>query len=412
MSQKSIKIALDDIKSATQNFAETYQIGSVRYGKVYRAELYLFDENIFMETEENNPEEMYRMQSIVAIKHILYDEKDAEKGQDEKDIEKGQDELVFSLEIEMPRRYEHPKIVSLTGFSEEYVKMLRKFEHPNIVAFLGYCKENSEFILVYEFNPNGSLNDYLKSTKKEFYLNWVQRIRICVDIAQGLNYLQRCFMDEERKVYHDIKSANIFLGKNWEAKISDFGLSKYHHVNQLECTASTYTIASSEVYLDPEYLRTGKFEKKSDIYSLGVVFFEILSGRLAYDQIFLNENIKGIAAIAQKCFNEGTLEKIIDPKLFEETEELFFGLKIGVNQESLEVFAKIAFRCLTKSQDRPPTIKVIIKELQDALHIQVSHYFKNLLQIFPNCMRNSNLYYQFGGFSSLNIGLRNLYLTL
>ncbi|XP_071718474.1 receptor like protein kinase S.2-like [Rutidosis leptorrhynchoides] len=325
---------LEYIKSATKNFSETYLIGSGGYGNVYKAELDIFDENTFLKIKGKKPEGTYMKRITVAIKQIKSDEK-------------GHGEHGFFIEVDM----------------------LSKCEHPNIVSLLGYCNEDSELILVYEFVPNGSLEDYLIGINAKIYLNWVQRIKICLNIASGLDYLHTKFSEKKKIIHRDIKSANILLDENWEAKIADFGLSKFSHLNRSRSTMITNTIAGTDFYLDPEYMKTGKLKKECDIYSLGVVLFEILSGRLANDSIYCAENVKGLASVARKRFNEGTLNDIIDPKLLEEAEEIH-GVNIVANQESLKVFAKIAFRCLAKTQDRRPTIKVIIKRLQTALNLQ------------------------------------------
>ncbi|XP_071690569.1 uncharacterized protein [Rutidosis leptorrhynchoides] len=346
------KIGLADIKSATENFAERYLIGSGGYGKVYKAELELFKlfyANLFLGIEGKNQNEIPKKykettKKCVAIKHIFNDEK-------------GHGRQGFFLEIEI----------------------LCKCEHPNIVSLLGYCDEDSELILVYEFVPHGSLDDYLEGKEKETYLTWVQRIKICLGIARGLDYLHTKIIDNEQMMIHrDIKSANILLGKNWEAKIADFGLSKFYSTNQLGSTIVTNNIAGTDVYLDPEYLKTGKLKKQSDVYSFGVVLFEILSGTLAYKKDYIDEDIKGLAAVVRRRFSEGTLMEIVDPDIMEEAEEQCFGRKIGPNKESVKAFSKIALECLAEAQDQRPTLEDIIKELEFALFLQEQR--KDILQ--------------------------------
>ncbi|XP_071687752.1 receptor like protein kinase S.2-like [Rutidosis leptorrhynchoides] len=381
-----IKIGLADVKLATENFAEKYLIGSGGYGKVYKTQLTILEiqgmnekeipkneilkkRNLFTKLilggknkkeipkNETPNKECPKKHLTVAIKHILKDEN-------------GQGRQGFFLEIEM----------------------LRRCKHPNIVSLIGYCDEDSELILVYEFVPNGSLDDYLGSIKKETHLNWVSRIKICLDIAHGLDYLHTKVSDEERIIHRDIKSANILLGTNWEAKIADFGLSKFYRVNQLTSTILTDRIAGTDVYLDPEYGKTGKLKKQSDIYSFGVVLFEIFSGTLAYEKIYTDENNKGLAAVARRRFSEGTLMEIVDPQVMEETEEHCFGLKVGPNHESLETFAKIAIQCLAETQGERPKLTDITKELEIALNLQVSRCFKsNTTSIFSVCLTSKQL---------------------
>ncbi|GKG38211.1 kinase-like domain, phloem protein 2-like protein, partial [Tanacetum coccineum] len=83
--------------------------------------------------------------------------------------------------------------------------------------------------------------------------------------------------DERRIIHRDIKSDNILLGKNWEAKIADFGLYRFYPETHEAITLYTDNVAGTYVYLDPEYQNTGKLKKEVDIYSFGVVLFEIMS---------------------------------------------------------------------------------------------------------------------------------------
>ncbi|GJW36960.1 kinase-like domain, phloem protein 2-like protein [Tanacetum coccineum] len=209
-----LEIPLIDINLATQNFADTYVIGSGAYGKVYKAEL-----DLPIQVEDIR-EFSYKRKRTVAIKRILIrEDKQGKQG--------------FIAEIDL----------------------LTNCKHPNIVSLLGFCHEGSHMILVYEFASNGSLGDYLGSTDNLIYLTWAQRIKICIDIARGLHYLHTRVEDERRIIHRDIKSDNILLCKNWEAKIADFGLSRFHPENEAD-TIYTNNIAGTEVYLDPEYQTT------------------------------------------------------------------------------------------------------------------------------------------------------------
>ncbi|GJZ15232.1 kinase-like domain, phloem protein 2-like protein [Tanacetum coccineum] len=179
---------------------------------------------------------------------------------------------------------------------------------------------------------------------------------------------------DKRKIIHrDIKSASILLGDNWDAKIADFGLSKFHPANQEANTINTNMIASTNTYLDPEYQKYGRLNKKSDIYSFGVVLLEILTRSLAYDPVFTKVNMKGIAPIARDHFENGTLMEIVDRKIKEETDERAFSLSKGPDKESLDILSEIAFRCLAKTQVQRPTIEVVINELKKALYCQENH---------------------------------------
>ncbi|KAK1375152.1 putative serine/threonine-protein kinase PBL23 [Heracleum sosnowskyi] len=126
--------------------------------------------------------------------------------------------------------------------------------HPNLVNLLGYCADGQQRILVYEYMPNGSLENHLLeiSTERPPPLDWYTRMKIAKGAAQGLEYLHDTASPSI--IYRDFKAANILLDNNFNPKLSDFGLAKL-----------------------------GQLTPKSDVYSFGVVFLEIISGKRAID---------------------------------------------------------------------------------------------------------------------------------
>ncbi|KAK9050844.1 hypothetical protein SSX86_030187 [Deinandra increscens subsp. villosa] len=333
-----LKLRLSDLELATNKFSNIYCIGSGGYGMVYKAELDHFNDISSSTIEGKVASELSKKRSTVAIKRIF-------------SRVDGQGEQGFFAEIEM----------------------LSKCKHPNIVSLLGFCVEGPEMLLVYEYASNGSLDDYLGNINNMTNLTWAQRIQICIDIAHGLKYLHKNMKGKQSIIHRDIKSANILLDGNWVAKIADFGLSKLHRTYQQGSTLFTNNIAGTKVYLDPEYLSTGKLKTKSDIYSFGVVMFEIMCGKLAYDKTY---NEGGLPSVARHCFNEGTLEKLVDPRITEDDENIYL-MNGGINQDSLDTFSKTAYQCLAKTQSERPTIEVIIKELEKALNFQVRISFQD-----------------------------------
>ncbi|GJW52741.1 kinase-like domain, phloem protein 2-like protein [Tanacetum coccineum] len=332
-----LKIGLNDIKEATKNFDDAYSIGSGGFGKVYKADLEHFDSINSSSIEGVDKCDLPKKQSTVAIKRI-----NNQKGEQ--------------------------------GFIAE-IETLTSCKHENIISLLGFCYEGTgAMILVYEHASKGSLENYLGSSAKMANLTWVRRLNICLDTAHGLNYLHNNTDHGKQKMYHrDIKSDNILLGDNWKAKIADFGLSKLHPADQAASTINTNTIAGTYMYLDPEYMTDGKFNKKSDIYSFGVVLLEILTGRLAYDSVYTKVNKKGLAPIARDHFQRRTIMKIVDHKIKEETDEHDFSLSKGPNKESLDIFLEIASRCVAETRAQRPTIEVVIKELKKAINCQENH---------------------------------------
>ncbi|KAM0060702.1 putative protein kinase RLK-Pelle-LRR-I-1 family [Helianthus debilis subsp. tardiflorus] len=240
--------------------------------------------------------------------------------------------------------------------------------HLNIVSLLGFCYERPHMILVYEHVSRGSLDDYLGSEGKMTNLTWVQRIKLCIGIACGLDYLHTTVDNKQKIIHRGIKSANILLGENWEAKIADFGLSIFHPFDHKASTISATKVAGTQVYLDPEYETTHKLKKESDVYTFGAVL--ILCGRLAYDPVYANESEKGLALIVRHNFEKGTVKKMIDPNLKEENT---FTPSKGPNQDSLNTFLTIGNRCLAEKQAERPTMKVVIEELMKASNFQETH---------------------------------------
>ncbi|KAJ0735751.1 putative protein kinase RLK-Pelle-LRR-I-1 family [Helianthus annuus] len=278
------------------------------------------------------------------------------------------------------------------GFIAE-IETLSSCKHANIVSLLGFCHEHPHMILIYEFVSNGSLDDYLGNEGKMTNLIWVQRIKICIDIAHGLDYIHTTMDNKQKIIHRDIKSANILLSKNWEAKIADFGLSRFHPINQTKSTIITNNVVGTKVYWDPEYERTGNLKKESDVYSFGVVLFEVLTGKLAYDSLYTNENEKGLAPIVQQHIKKGTIMEMVDPNLKEENT---FTLRKGPNQDSLNTFLLIGHRCLAEKQAERPTMKVVIKELVKALNFQET-YKDNLRISLEEILKATR------GFSNKNI---------
>lgn len=193
-----------------------------------------------------------------------------------------------------------------------------------------------------------------------------------LDIAHGLNYLHASTEDKERTMQFGVNCANILLDKNFRAKIACFWLS----ILPADQDDDTYNNLAKKVQLDPEYIKIDKLKSNSGIYSFGVILFEILCGRLDYDEIYYVANEKGLPTIAQRRFIEETLLEMIDPKLLmEETVDNKFILNEEVNEHSFNAYTKIAYECLTEIQADGPSIEFVIKELQKALNFQVSHCF-------------------------------------
>ncbi|KAL1814974.1 hypothetical protein ACET3Z_017548 [Daucus carota] len=160
------------------------------------------------------------------------------------------------------------------------VLMLSLLHHPNLVTLAGYCSDKNQRLLVYEYMPMGSLEDHLFDVKFDKEpLKWSTRLKIAVGAARGLEYLH--LKANPPVIYRDLKSSNILLDSEFNAKLSDFGLAKLGPVG--DKTHVSTRVMGTYGYCAPEYAMTGKLTPKSDIYSFGVVLLELITGRRAID---------------------------------------------------------------------------------------------------------------------------------
>ncbi|KAI7752983.1 hypothetical protein M8C21_026724 [Ambrosia artemisiifolia] len=148
--------------------------------------------------------------------------------------------------------------------------------HRNLVPLIGWCHSETQFLLVYEYMPNGSLDSHLFGTKSP--LKWSVRYKIAKGLASALLYLHE---DLERCVVHrDIKTSNVMLDSGFNVKLGDFGLAR---LMEKDIGPQTTVLAGTLGYMAPEYISTGKASKESDVYSFGVVALEIACGRRVRD---------------------------------------------------------------------------------------------------------------------------------
>ncbi|KAG6532243.1 hypothetical protein ZIOFF_006082 [Zingiber officinale] len=160
------------------------------------------------------------------------------------------------------------------------VLMLSLLHHQNLVKLIGYCANGDQRLLVYEFMPMGSLEDHLLDISSNHQvLSWYTRMKIAYGTAQGLEYLHE--KANPPVIFRDLKSANILLDQDFNAKLSDFGLAKLGPVEDKVYVSSR--VMGTIGYCAPEYARTGHLSLKSDVYSFGVVLLELITGRRAID---------------------------------------------------------------------------------------------------------------------------------
>eukprot|EP00271_Cylindrocystis_brebissonii_P019836 TRINITY_DN626_c0_g1_i1.p1 TRINITY_DN626_c0_g1~~TRINITY_DN626_c0_g1_i1.p1 ORF type:complete len:352 (+),score=54.00 TRINITY_DN626_c0_g1_i1:1495-2550(+) len=154
------------------------------------------------------------------------------------------------------------------------VLVLDQLRHPNLIRLMGYCNEEGEVLLVYQLCKMGSLETMLLRGvgKAHETLPWGLRVRIARDVTRGL-----AFLHSHNIIHRDLKTSNVLLADNMNALLTDFGLARAGPDGSVNHVSTR--ILGTKGYLDPNYLETGRLTKKSDTYSLGVIFLELITGR-------------------------------------------------------------------------------------------------------------------------------------
>ncbi|CAL9170726.1 unnamed protein product [Musa hybrid cultivar] len=285
----------DELKQCTNNFAVSNEIGSGGYGKVYRG--------------------MLPGGQAVAIKR-------AQQGSMQGGLE-------FKTEIEL----------------------LSRVHHKNLVGLVGFCFDQGEQMLVYEFVPNGTLRESL-SGKNGVLLDWRRRLRIALGSARGLAYLHE--LADPPIIHRDVKSSNILLDENLNAKVADFGLSKLASDNEKGHVSTQ--VKGTLGYLDPEYYMTQQLTDKSDVYSFGVVMLELITARQPIEKgKYIVREVKMIInANDEELYG---LKELMDPVI-----------QNSIHLIAFKKFTELALRCLEESAGDRPTMSDIVKEIEMMLH--------------------------------------------
>jgi serine/threonine protein kinase len=214
-------------------------------------------------------------------------------------------------------------------------------QHRNLVKLYGCCYEGEHRLLVYEYLPNGSLDQALFG-EKTLHLDWSTRYEICLGVARGLVYLH-----EEarlRIVHRDVKASNILLDSKLVPKVSDFGLAKLYDDKK---THISTRVAGTIGYLAPEYAMRGHLTEKTDVYAFGVVALELVSGRPNSDENLEDEK-RYLLEWAWNLHEKGREVELIDHQLTE------------FNMEEGKRMIGIALLCTQTSHAlRPPMSRVV-----------------------------------------------------
>ncbi|KAJ0037836.1 hypothetical protein Pint_23869 [Pistacia integerrima] len=219
------------------------------------------------------------------------------------------------------------------------IEILSKINSPRLVNLLGFSNDSKDRLLVVEFMSNGTLYDVLHSNHRP--LNWGRRIRLALQVAKAIEILHS---EKPPIIHRDIKSANVLIDRNFNARLGDFGLA-------LRCGVDNYRLRSTPPagtigYLDPCYLTPDNLSTKTDVFSFGILLLEIISGRKAIDVGF---SPPSIVDWATPLIKKGKIVAVFDPRIPPP--------KDPIVRKQLAV---IAARCVRSCRERRPTMKEVV----------------------------------------------------
>ncbi|KAL1811288.1 hypothetical protein ACET3Z_021353 [Daucus carota] len=235
------------------------------------------------------------------------------------------------------------------------VSLLMRIHHKNLTSMVGYCDEEPNMGIIYEYMAGRNLEEYLSGIS-----NWVERLKIALDIAQGLEYLHHgC---KPAIIHRDVKTTNVLLNEQFEAKLADFGLSRAYS-DQGGTHVSTIHVAGTPGYIDPDYqYNNKKLTEKSDVFSFGVVLLVMITG-LSPKILSGTEEIH-ISRWVYLNGKNGDVTKISDSR---------FGGKFDVN--SMRNAIELALSCTSSNQSEKssqrPTMNIVVNDLKVCLAIEL-----------------------------------------
>ncbi|CAJ1956430.1 unnamed protein product [Sphenostylis stenocarpa] len=238
------------------------------------------------------------------------------------------------------------------------VKTIGAIQHVNLVRLHGFCSEGTKKLLVYEYMPNGSLDFHLFQNKNFMVLDWKTRYQIALGTARGLAYLhEKC---GECIIHCDVKPENILLDADFCPKVADFGLAKLVGRDFSRVLA---TVRGTKNYLSPEWISGVPITATADVYSYGMMLFELLSGRRNSDEPSDSEDdqftffpTRAASIVAQG----GNVLSLLDPCLEQ-----------NADTEEVTRMTTVASWCVQDNETHRPTMSHVVHILDGILDVNL-----------------------------------------
>ncbi|KAH7681416.1 Non-specific serine/threonine protein kinase protein [Dioscorea alata] len=247
------------------------------------------------------------------------------------------------------------------------VSTLGSIQHVNLVHLKGFCCEGKKRLLVYDYMSGGSLDSHLFRNKQ--VLDWETRFKIIIGVARALAYVhEKC---RECIIHCDIKPENILLDREFSPKVADFGMAK---LTSHDFSKVLTTMRGTLGYLAPEWISGLPITPKVDVYSFGMLLFEVVSGERNWQNSMYSENdgencYFPIRAATQLL--QGNVSDLLDKRLQGEAD-----------LEEVEKVCRVACWCIQDSDAHRPTMGQVVQILEGVLEIgtpPVPWFLQNLI---------------------------------
>ncbi|TKV98865.1 hypothetical protein SEVIR_8G002500v4 [Setaria viridis] len=233
------------------------------------------------------------------------------------------------------------------------VSTIGSIHHINLIRLLGFCSEGAKRLLVYECMPNGSLDKHLFGSSSTT-LSWKIRYQIAVGIAKALAYLhEEC---RDCIIHCDIKPQNILLDASFVPKVADFGLAK---LLGRDFSRVLTSMRGTVGYLAPEWISGGAITTKADVFSYGMMLFEIISGKRNLEHTDSRMETFFPVLAARKLL-QGEVMTLLGKELMN-----------GVPERELERACKVACWCVQYDDSSRPTMGEIVKVLEGVIDVEM-----------------------------------------